>query len=412
MANIFSRGFNILRTKLRSDTSEGYYPGGPRSLRALDKSTVMGLSAVWACQSLIAGTIGTLSLGVYNKKVDGEVQPATDHYLYSILNSDPNHDLTAAEFWEYQSSAIELDGNAYARKMPSLRPGQISGLKIVPPKSVQCRRIKRTGQLEYTYYDSETGTQETVSQDDMLHLRGAFPSPTGGVSTLAAAAGVFRNAYNAERAASQQWEQGMRPSGVLSVPKPLDKAQRKKAKEALRNEYQGAINDGIPLVLDNGVKWQQLAISAKDAQMIESRSFSVEEIARIFGVPPFMIGHSEKSTSWGTGLEQQVLAFVKFTLRRRVKRIEKSLSKQLLTPQERARGMYIKFNVEDLLRGDTKARAAFYEIMLRNGIFSINEVRELEDRGPIDGGDVPRVQMQNIPVSEADGSLTSGDPNA
>jgi len=245
----------------------------------------------------------------------------------------------------------------------------------------------------------------------MLHIRGAFPTALGGQSPLQAAAGVFRSAHNADMAAGRQWAQGMRPSGVLSVDKPLDKAQRNKLKTILRSEYQGAINDGVPVILDNGVSWSQLSISAKDAQMLESRSFSVLEIARIFGVPPFMIGHTEKSTSWGTGLEQQVLAFIKFTLRRRVKRIEKALMKQLLTPQERSRGMYIKFNIEDLLRGDTVARANFYEKMTRNGLMTINEVRDLEDRPAIDGGGVARVQMQNIPVAEADGSITGGEDN-
>lgn len=409
--SILSRGFGYLRTKLRIDTSEGYYPGRDPFIRPLTPETVLGLSAVWASQIVIAGTISTLSLGVFNAKKNGEIQPATNHHLYNILKSDPNFDLTAPEFWEYMASAIELHGSAYARIVPSVREGEISSLLPVNPAVVTVRRLRSTGRLEYSYYDAETGTQRKVAQDKMLHIRGAFPTALGGQSPLQAAAGVFRSAHNADMAAGRQWAQGMRPSGVLSVDKPLDKAQRNKLKTILRSEYQGAINDGVPVILDNGVSWSQLSISAKDAQMLESRSFSVLEIARIFGVPPFMIGHTEKSTSWGTGLEQQVLAFIKFTLRRRVKRIEKALMKQLLTPQERSRGMYIKFNIEDLLRGDTVARANFYEKMTRNGLMTINEVRDLEDRPAIDGGGVARVQMQNIPVAEADGSITGGEDN-
>lgn len=146
---------------------------------------------------------------------------------------------------------------------------------------------------------------------------------------------------------------------------------------------------------------KQLMFNPDDAQMLESRGFSVEEICRFFGVPPFMIGHTEKTTSWGTGLEQQTLGFQKFTLRRRMKRIEQALAKQLLTDEDRARGIVIEFNLEGLLRGDSGARSAFYQSGLTNGWMTINEVRALENMPPVAGGDVPRMQMQNVPITEA-----------
>lgn len=135
--------------------------------------------------------------------------------------------------------------------------------------------------------------------------------------------------------------------------------------------------------------------------MLESRAFSVEEVCRLFGVPPHMIGHTEKSTSWGTGLEQQTLGFQKFTLRKRLKRIEQALMKQLLTPADRAAGITIEFNLEGLLRGDSAGRAAFYKDMTAMGAMTINEVRGLENLPPVEGGDVPRMQSQNIPISMA-----------
>jgi len=399
--SIFTRFAGFVRTKLSHDTSEGYYQGGPNDQTApISEVSALGLSAVWACQNIIGGSISTLPLQLFHAKSNGVVQPATDHWAYRLINSDPNYELTSTEFWEYISASIELHGNGYAQKVKGVID-PVSSLHPINPENMQVRR-KKTGDLEYRYILE--GKRFVSTQDEILHFRGNFPTSLGGQSTLSLAASTLTSARDADTASRNQFKNGMRPSGIMSFPRPLDGIQRKKVKEGLRSEYQGAVNDGRPMVLDNGVEWVQLSISAKDAQMLESRRFSIEEIARIFGVPPFMIGHAEKSSSWGKGLEQQVLAFLKFTLRKRLKRIEKTLEKQLLSPAERARGMYIRFNMEGLLRGDSSARASFYEVLIRNGVMTINQARELEDWEPVDGGDVPRVQMQNIPVSEADGN--------
>ena len=155
------------------------------------------------------------------------------------------------------------------------------------------------------------------------------------------------------------------------------------------------------MVLDRDMAWEQLSINPDDAQMLESRSFSVEEICRFFSVPPHMIGHTSKSTSWGTGIEQMTIGFVQFTLRERLKNIESTLEKQLLTPVERAEGMRIEFNIEGLLRGDSKTRAEVHASALQNGWRTINEVRAIENLPPVEGGDTPRMQMQNVPITEA-----------
>jgi HK97 family phage portal protein len=177
-------------------------------------------------------------------------------------------------------------------------------------------------------------------------------------------------------------------------------------------KYREAVSAGRPLILNNGMTWHALSINPDDAQMLESRAFSVEEICRFFGVPPFMIGHTEKSTSWGTGIEQQTLGFQKFTLRRRLKRIEQALEKQLLTPKDRAEGVTIEFNIEGLLRADSQARAQFYGRMTAIGAMTINEVRAYENLPPVEGGDVPRIQMQNVPITDAGNSLAGDQSNA
>jgi HK97 family phage portal protein len=179
----------------------------------------------------------------------------------------------------------------------------------------------------------------------------------------------------------------------------------------LQQKYSGAMNAGVPMLLDNGLKWQSISINPEDAQMLESRAFSVEEICRFFGVPPHMVGHTEKVTSWGTGLEQQTLGFQKFTLRRRLKRIEQALEKQLLTARDRSEGVKIEFNLEGLLRGDSKSRAEFYRAALgdtqKPGWMVRNEVRRLENLEPVEGWDDP------VPlISQSQPTGATGDNDA
>jgi HK97 family phage portal protein len=211
---------------------------------------------------------------------------------------------------------------------------------------------------------------------------------------------TFGLAQAIERASGDTFRNGVRPSGLLKTADTLTLDQRKQAEELLQEKFAGAINAGRPMLLDRGMDWVQLSISPEDAQMLQSRAFSVEEVCRFFGVPPFMVGHTEKTTSWGTGLEQQTLGFQKFTLRRRLKRIEQALAKQLLSPADRQAGIVIEFNLEGLLRGDSGARASFYQQMLSNGVMTINEVRALENLAPVEGGEVPRMQMQNVPINQ------------
>lgn len=359
-------------------------------------STALSLSATWACVNLIAGTISSLPLMVY-RTVNGERDVARDHPLYRLLHDTPNFDQTAVDFLEFISASVELQGNAYAEKRMTDR-GIIVAIVPVRPDIVTVRRTS-SGKLLYVW--TEGGVRNEILEDRMLHIRGFGGGPLGGASTLSSCAATFAGAMSVDRAASAMFRNGARPSGVLSTDKPLTAPQRAIAEQLLQEKFVGAMNDGRPMVLDNGVQWQQLSMKSSDAEMLESRKFSVEEIARVFGVPPHMIGHTSSSTSWGTGLEQQTLGFQKFTLRRRLKRIEQAMEKQLLSVQDRLNGITIEFNLEGLLRGDSAARSGFYQSALTNGWMTINEVRALENMPAVEGGSVPRMQMQNVPITEA-----------
>lgn len=359
-------------------------------------ATALTLSAVWACVNLVAGTGASLPLMVYRTARDGSRDVDKEHPLYRVLHDSPNFDQTAVDFWEYVFASVELWGNAYARV--SRNGGKVVGLHPVAPQYMAVRRLS-SGSLEYRW--TEAGKSYVETDDAMLHIRGFGGNPLGGMSTLHFGRNTFGLARAIDKAAGKTFQNGLRPSGTLTFEKWLSAEQRDIAETKLSERYAGAMNAGRPMVLEGGVKWATLSINPEDAQMLESRGFSVEEICRFFGVPPFMIGHTEKSTSWGTGLEQQTMGFQKFTLRRRLKRIEQALEKQLLTPADRAAGIIIEFNLEGLLRGDSAARATFYQSGLTNGWMTINEVRALENLPPVKGGNVPRMQIQNVPITEA-----------
>jgi len=197
------------------------------------------------------------------------------------------------------------------------------------------------------------------------------------------------------------------PTTYFKFPKLLNQTQRADTRTAIEN-ISGVMNAGKPVVLEAEMDVGTIGIDPTDAQLLESRGFSVEEICRWFRVPPFMVGHAEKSTSWGSGIEQQMIGFLTFTLAPWLKRIEQAIWKDLLTPAERSR-YYAKFAVEGLLRADSAGRSAFYSVMVNNGILTRDEVRELEDREPMGGNaSVLTVQSAMIPLD----ALGATDPQA
>lgn len=363
----------------------------------------LGLSATWACINLLAGTIASLPLMVY--RTEGGVRSvARDHPLYWLLHDSPNYDQTAVDFWEFIAAGIELQGNGYAQIIRN-DTGMIVALEPIRPDCVRARRLPG-GEIEYRW--SEDGREQTRRDKQILHIRGPLGDAVSGVSTLTACRGAFDGALAADAASETVFANGVRPSGILSTDKDvkLTDDQRATLERHLHEKHRGAMKNGLPMLLDKGMTWTQIDLSPEDAQMIETRGFGVEEICRIFGVPPHMVGHTTNNTSWGSGIEQQTLGFVKFSLRRRLKRIEQALEKQLLSRVEQRSGIRIEFNLEGLLRGDSQGRSQFYQTMTQLGAMTINEVRALENLPPIAGGDVARMQMQNVPITQANGDVT------
>lgn len=368
----------------------------------LASNNPIGLTATWACVSLIAGTIGSLPLMVYRTDAAGVRTIARDHPLYYLLHDSPNFYLTSLDFWEFMAAGIELQGDAYAPINRSAA-GRILSLDPVRPDLMSVRK-GAGGLLRYEW--TEDGERKSATSDNMLHIRGPFANALGGTSTLGTCRRTFHGAGAAENAAATVFDNGMRPSGVLSTDRSiaLTKPQRTELNEHLQENFIGSVNTGRPLVLDRGMTWQQINLSPEDAQMLESRKFSGEEICRLFGVPPAMVGYGDAASNWGTGKEVDVMGFQKFNLRRRCKRIEQSVMKQLLTPADRAAGVTVEFNIEGLLRADSKGRAEVNDIRLKNKSLTINEVRAQDNQPPVPWGDRPWVQMQDVQLNE-DGTV-------
>lgn len=373
---------------------------------SMGEEAILGLTAVWACVNLLAGTISSLPLMVYRTK-DGQQTAATDHPLYRVLHESPNADQTSLDYMEFVAACIELRGNAYS-EIERRNDDSVIALDVpIPPQLVLPRRASN-GQIEYQVLDGRR--TRVIPQDRMLHVRGFGGSPLGGLSTLAFGCSAFRSALAVERAASATFRQGARSVGAFVADKQLNATQMGEAEERVSEKYLAAVSAGRPLILNNGFQWHALSINPDDAQMLESRSFSVEEICRLFGTPPHMIGHTAGNTQLGSSITEQTRGFEKFTLRRRVKRIEQAAMKQLLTPRDRAEGITIEFNMEGLLRGAPKERADFYRAALgdtqKPGWMVRNEIRKLEKLPPVEGWDDP------IPLISGPADSSSPDDTA
>lgn len=345
----------------------------------VNNGNVMTLSSAWACGRLISETIGTLPLGINERTRDGR-RPAPQHPLDFILGMQPNSDTVSSVHWEAVVAAMLFRGAARCEKL--MVGERLVGLEFLYPDRLTISR-GADGAKEYRY-TQEDGRQRRIQASRIWTIPGFSLDGKNGVSVIHYGANVFGAALATDQAAAGTFRRGLMPTVWFKYPNVLKKEQRDDAREMIENRLSGAINAGKPAILENGMEVGNLGIDPVDAQLLESRRFSVEEICRWFRVPPWMVGHTDKSTSWGTGIEQQMIGFLTFTLAPWLKRIEQYIVKDLMSPADRSR-YYPKFAVEGLLRADSAARAAFYSVMVNNGILTRDEVRELEDRAPMGG---------------------------
>lgn len=373
----------------------GFFGLGTTSGKSVNYDTALALDTVWACVNLRANMIGTLPCIVYEK--DGYTV-ADEHDLYDLLHNLPNLDDTAPDFWKMCSMSLDLDGNFFAEKKMSGK--RLVALNPLHPLTVDVCRNDRNDR----YYEvSEDGKKRRIPEDRMLHVRSTvLPGVDRGLSPIRVACNTFGNAIAAEETAGKMFANGMQVSGVLTADQILKPEQRKQLGDVL-SQFAGSDRAGKIAVIEGGMQYQQLSINPQDAQMLETRQFSVEQICRIFGVPPVMIGHAANgTTAWGSGIEQLILQFTKSGLRPMLKSIESSIYRDLLDVEGR-RKFKIEFNLEGLLRGDSAARAEFYSKMVQNGIYTRNHARKLENLPRVDGADELTAQINLAPLAQLGG---------
>jgi HK97 family phage portal protein len=369
-------------------------PGGgySHSGKSVTAQTALQVATAWACIRLISETIATLPLGVYERDGGGRRRAARDHWLYVLVHDQPNANMTAVEFWEAVIAQICLWGNAYCLK--SFSGGRLVSLDPLNPDQMKVM-TNEFGDLVYKY--ATKGGVVTYTEREIFHIKGFGIDGLIGLSPISYARNSLGAAMSADEASGKLFANGMRVGGAISFPAVLTKTQRQEIREGMVENLAGVANTGKIMVLEGGSQYQPLSMNPQDAQMLQTRSFNVEEICRWFRVPPFMVGHSEKSTSWGTGLEQQMIGFLTFALRPYLTRVEQAIRKSLLSPAERAR-YSAEFNLEGLMRADSAGRAALYASAAQNGWMTRNEIRELENRPPLEGGDELTVQSNLVPL--------------
>lgn len=349
------------------------------------------ISTAWACIRLLAETVGTLPCMLYQRDGEQGKTPARGSQLYTILHDNPNSDLTAVEYWERVVADLCTWGNHFS-EIDRSAAGQIVSLTPLKPALVEVERSLEDGRIIYRYADPIGGFRD-MPEESIFHVRGfgTTDSDVLGLSPVSYARVSLNIAVSTDEVAANTYRNGMRPSGVVSTEKTLSPEQRAQEREWISKMAGGVKNSGGLLVFEAGYKYQQMSMNPVDAQMLENRAFNVEDICRWFRVPPYLVGHTEKSTSWGTGLEQQNIAFATYTLRPYLSRIESAVRKWLIRPAEQSK--YVaEFNLEGLLRADSAGRAAHYSTALQNGWMNRNEVRAKENMGKIPGGDLYTAQ--------------------
>ena len=380
-----------------------FYMGGTTSGKVVTERSAMQMTAVYSCVRILAEAVAGLPLHLYRYKEDGGKEKAIEHPLYLLLHDEPNPEMSSFVFRETLMTHLLLWGNAYAQIIRNGKNEVVALYPLMPNKMSVDR--DENGHLYYTYYrgpDEAIKNKEfaiTLTPSDVLHIPGLGFDGLVGYSPIAMARNAIGMAIACEEYGAKFFANGAAPGGVLEHPGTIKDPQR--VRESWQSTFGGSGNSNKIAVLEEGMKYTPIGISPEQAQFLETRKFQVNEIARIFRVPPHMVGDLEKSSF--SNIEQQSLEFVKYTLDPWVIRWEQTIHRSLLLPDEKSQ-YFVKFNLEGLLRGDYQSRMNGYAIGRQNGWMSANDIRELEnlDRIPAEeGGDLYLINGNMLPLKDA-----------
>lgn len=347
------------------------------------------LSTVWACIDRRATTIASLPFFTY-ENINGQRTLAPTSRLYQLLHDSPNSRMTPFEFWRAMMMNHDLRGNGYARLD---RDGKGEAYAMWPMAADQVEvKVLDDGSMVYAYYIQ--GNVAILSADNVLHLKN-LGNGTTGLAKLDYMRPAIDEAAKAQTAANKVFGSGGKPTGILMIDKVLNPEQRTALKRSFSELAEGSTSR--LQILEANMKYEQISMTPEDQQLLETRKFSVEEICRWFDVPPVLVHHSNV-TAWGTGIEQIVDGFHKFTIRPMLVNIEQAVRKRVLTPRQRVINT-IEFALDALLRGSLKDRMEIYSKAVQNGIKTRNECRQLENDTPIKGGDELTAQSNLVPLA-------------
>ena len=378
-----------------------FYMGGSSAGKAVTERSAMQMTAVYSCVRILAEAVAGLPLHFYKYEEDGSKKKAIDSNLYHLLHDEPNPEMSSFVFRETLMTHLLLWGNAYAQIIRNGK-GEIVALYPLMPNKMTVDRDEN-GILYYSYQRSQEEGKEAgtviLRTKDVLHIPGLGFDGLVGYSPIAMAKNAIGLAIATEEYGAKFFANGAAPSGVLEHPGTIKDPAR--LRENWNSTFGGSANSGKVAVLEEGMKYTPISISPEQAQFLETRKFQINEIARIFRVPPHMVGDLEKSSF--SNIEQQSLEFVKYTLDPWIIRWEQSLNRTLLN-QEEKKSYFFKFNVEGLLRGDYQSRMQGYATARQNGWMSANDIRELENLDKIsaeDGGDLYLINGNMLPLKDA-----------
>ena len=379
-------GFGQARDKpvdKAADAGYSFLFGRTTSGKPVNERTAMQTTAVYACVRILAEAVASLPLHVYEYQDDGGKKLVHDHPLYYLLHDEPNPEMTSFVFRETLMSHLLIWGNAYAQIIRD-GAGRVLGLYPLLPDKMEVQRDDK-GNIYYVYSrnsDENPTFKEygniKLKAEDVLHIPGLGFDGLIGYSPIAMAKNAVGMTLACEEYGASFFANGANPGGVLEHPGVLKDPS--KVRESWNSVYRGVSNAHKIAVLEEGMKYQQIGIPPEEAQFLETRKFQVNEIARLYRIPPHMVGDLDKSSF--SNIEQQSLEFVKYTLDPWVIRWEQSLQRSLLLPGEKGK-YFIKLNVDGLLRGDYQSRMNGYAVGRQNGWFSANDIREMENMNPI-----------------------------
>ena len=363
-----------LESVMRGDALSG-------SGETVTANSAMRVAAVYACVRIRAGVVANMPLHIKRRVDDRVREDASEDPVWSLLRSKPNRWQTPSAFRRMMQAHLLLRGDSYA--LISSSRGAARELIPLHPDRVE---TTQNDDLSLSYiYTRRDGRRVLVAQNEMFHLVGLTLDGVNGVSVITYARESIGMALAMEGHGANVFRNGARVSGALTHPNKIGREGVESLRSSLDEFRSGGEREGKFMVLEEGMKFEQMAMTAEDAQWIESRKFSRTDIAMFFGVPPHMIGDTEKSTSWGTGIEQQTQGFITFCAEDDLTTWEETINRDLLADRP---DLYARFNRAALVRGDIKARWDAHVRGMQWGVYSPNDVRAMEDENPREGGDI------------------------